>query len=174
MYSAVIDSTARAGSRCVRFYPRGLRHALTTGAAEVPHGRGSIMSDNSQLARADMEKAIHAFLATYPAKSMDDVARRLALFVDDAVFEDPVGGVPMRGKGELTEFFKGALSVGIVINMRSEKIIVCGNEAISFTQASWGPEGVPPARYRIVHNFIFDNGGRIRQLRIFFDEGCAF
>jgi len=130
------------------------------------------MSD-TQLSRAEMEKNIHAFLATYPAKNMDDVARRLALFVDDAVFEDPVGGVPMRGKAELTEFFKGALSVGIVINMRSEKIIVCNTEAISFTQASWGPEGVPPARYQIVHNFIFEPSGKIRQLRIFFDEGCA-
>lgn len=127
----------------------------------------------TQLARDDMEKTIHAFLATYPAKSMDDVQRRLALFVDDAVFEDPVGGVPMRGKAELTEFFKGAMSVGIVINMRSEQIIVCNTEAISFTQASWGPEGVPPARYRIVHNFIFNPDGKIRQLRIFFDEGCA-
>jgi steroid delta-isomerase len=131
------------------------------------------MSDTSQVARADIEKAIHGFLATYPARSMDDVARRLALFVEDAVFEDPVGGVPMRGKAELTEFFKGAMSVGIVIHMQSEQIIVCNNEAISFTQASWGPEGVPPARYRIVHNFIFDNTGKIRQLRIFFDEGCA-
>jgi steroid delta-isomerase len=120
-----------------------------------------------------MEKSIHAFLATYPARGMDDVARRLALFIDDAVFEDPVGGVPMRGKADLVEFFKGAMSVGIVINMQSEQIIFCGNEAISFTQASWGPEGVPPARYRIVHNFIFENSGKIRQLRIFFDEGCA-
>lgn len=125
------------------------------------------------LARAHMEKAIHAFLATYPARSMDDIERRLALFVDDAIFEDPVGGVPLRGKAELTEFFRGALSVGIVINMRSEQIIVCNTEAISFTQASWGPEGVPPARYRIVHNFIFAGDGRIKQLRIFFDEGCA-
>jgi hypothetical protein len=30
-----------------------------------------------------------------------------------------------------------------------------------------------PACCRIVH-FIFDNAGKIRQLRIFFDEGCAF
>lgn len=131
------------------------------------------MSATSQVTRAHIETTVHAFLATYPAQNMDDVARRLALFVDDAVFEDPVGGVPMRGKAELTEFFKGALSVGIVINMQSEQIIVCNNEAISFTQASWGPVGVPPARYRIVHNFIFDNTGKIRQLRIFFDEGCA-
>lgn len=132
-----------------------------------------MMSDNSQVSREHVEKTVHAFLATYPARSMDDVARRLELFVEDAVFEDPVGGVPMRGKTELAEFFKGAMNVGIVINMRSEQIIVCNNEAISFTQASWGPEGVPPARYRIVHNFIFDADGRVRQLRIFFDEGCA-
>lgn len=125
------------------------------------------------ISRDDMEKSIHAFLATYPAKNMDDVTRRLALFIDDAVFEDPVGGVPMRGRAELTEFFKGALSIGFVINMQSEQIIVCGDEAISFTQASWGPEGVPPTRYRIVHNFIFDKTGKIRQLRIFFDDGCA-
>ncbi|HSB95643.1 MAG TPA: nuclear transport factor 2 family protein [Spongiibacteraceae bacterium] len=134
------------------------------------------MSNDSQsapLTRAAIEQGVHAFLATYPAKSMDDVTRRLALFIDNAVFEDPVGGVPIRGKAELTEFFKGALSVGIIINMRSEKIIVCGSEAISFTQASWGPEGAPPMRYQIVHNFIFDASGKIAHLRIFFDEGCA-
>lgn len=125
------------------------------------------------VSRSAMEQSVHDFLATYPAKTLDDVARRLALFIDEAVFEDPVGGMPMRGKAELNEFFKGALSVGMVINMHSEKIIVCGTEAISFTQASWGPEGTPPMRFQIVHNFIFNNAGKIAKLRIFFDEGCA-
>lgn len=131
------------------------------------------MSAQNTVSRDAMETSVHTFLATYPAKTMDDVERRLALFSDTAVFEDPVGGMPLRGKAELVEFFAGALNVGIVINMRSEKIIVCGTEAISFTQASWGPEGVPPARFQIVHNFIFNGAGQIAQLRIFFDAGCA-
>lgn len=123
--------------------------------------------------RATIEKAIHAFFASYPAKSLDDVAKRAALFADDAVLEDPVGATPVAGKAGLVEFFKGPMNAGMVINMRSERIIVSGNEGISFTKASWGMEGAEPARVQIVHNFVLDANGKITRVRIFFDETCV-
>ena len=124
--------------------------------------------------RATIEKAIHAFFASYPAQSLDDVAKRAELFADeDVILEDPVGATPVTGKAALIEFFKGPMMAGMVIHMRSEKIIVTGNEAISFTKASWGMEGMEPARVQIVHNFVIDANGRIARVRIFFDETCV-
>jgi hypothetical protein len=125
------------------------------------------------VARSVVEKAIHDFLGSYPAKTMDDVNRRAALFDDAAVLEDPVGAKPTRGKAELMEFFKGPMLSGMIIHMNAEKIIVSGNEAISFTRASWGMEGVEPARVQIVHNFVVNSDGKITRVRIFFDEGCV-
>lgn len=123
--------------------------------------------------RATIEKAIHAFFASYPARSDDDVTKRAALFADDAMLEDPVGATPVVGKAGLLEFFKGPMLAGMIIHMQSERIIVSGNEAISFTKASWGMDGTEPARVQIVHNFVLDAAGKIARVRIFFDETCV-
>lgn len=127
----------------------------------------------TSVARDTIETAIHAFLGSYPAQNLDDVAKRAALFADDVIFEDPVGATPVHGKTALIEFFKGPLNAGMIINMRSEKIIVSGNEAISLTKASWGMAGQEPARVQIVHNFALNAAGKISRVRIFFDAGCV-
>jgi ketosteroid isomerase-like protein len=127
----------------------------------------------TSVTRATIETAIHAFLSSYPAQTLDDVARRAALFADDIIFEDPVGAAPVHGKAALVEFFKGPMTAGMIINMRSDKIIVSGNEAISLTSASWGMAGQQPARVQIVHNFALNATGKITRVRIFFDEGCV-
>ena len=55
--------------------------------------------------------------------------------------------------------------------MESEKIIRSGDEALSLTRARWGLPGTKPAQLSLVQHFVFDADGKIRSLRIFFDEG---
>ncbi len=117
--------------------------------------------------REHVETAIRAFLSSYAAK---DVDRRIALFADDIVFEDPVGAEPVRGKANLDAFFRATIASGWDIAMESGKIIKSGNEALSFTNASWGVTGTEPARLTLIQNFAFDAAGKITRLRIFFDE----
>lgn len=124
------------------------------------------------VSRAAIEQAIHSFFGSYPARSMADVERRAALFADDAVLEDPVGATPVAGKEALLGFFRSPLEAGIIIQMKSDRIVVSGNEAISVTSASWGKEGEKPASVKIFHNFALDANGKITRVRIFFDETC--
>lgn len=120
--------------------------------------------------RQQMVVAIETFLGSYPARSDADIDRRLALFAADAKLEDPVGAPPHMGQAGLRAFFEGAVADGWIIHMKSERILASGSEGISLTRASWGKAGTEPAKVFIVHNFIFDANGKIKTLRIFFDE----
>jgi steroid delta-isomerase len=125
----------------------------------------------SPVERNQMIDVIRTFFKSYPAKDDTDIECRTALFADDVVFEDPVGAPPVVGKPALRKFFKDAVSSGWIIYMASERIVVCGQEAVSLTDASWGLAGQEPARVKIVHTFGFDDDGRISSLRVFFDQG---
>ena len=122
----------------------------------------------TKVGRAQVEAAVKAFLVSYAAK---DWQTRIALFADDAHFEDPVGAEPVRGKANLEEYFRVTIASGWDIAMESEKIIKSGDEALSFTRAQWGLPGTDPAKLTLVQHFVFDGAGRIKSLRIFFDEG---
>lgn len=126
---------------------------------------------SSQVSRVHIEKVVHAFFASYPANCVSDVLPRAALFAEDATIEDPVGAQAIAGKREIVRFFKETVESGWIIQMASEKIIVCGNEAISLTRAAWGKGGVVPAHVDIVHNFVFNGEGLICRVRVFFDQG---
>lgn len=126
----------------------------------------------SSVPRATMERTIHAFFASYPATNDADVRGRVNLFADDAVFEDPVGAPVKQGQYVLAEFFSKTIESGLHITMRADQIIVCGNEAISRTYATWGRIGEEPAKVQAIHNFVFDENGKIKRLRFFFDDGC--
>ncbi|HWI10633.1 MAG TPA: nuclear transport factor 2 family protein [Burkholderiaceae bacterium] len=114
--------------------------------------------------------AIQAFLASYPARGEADIQARAELFADDAVFEDPVGAKPLVGKQALVDFFRAAFAAGWVIRMKSDRIVVCGNEAVSLTQGEWGLPGTEPAKVFIVHTFAFNAEGKATRLRVFFDQ----
>ena len=114
------------------------------------------------MSREQIIQAVHAFLGSYPAQSEGDIQKRADLFAQDVVFEDPVGAPPLVGKGALTEFFRNAVASGWVIHMSSDRVVVCGNEAVSLTKASWGLAGSEPAKVSVVHTFAFDDVGRIK------------
>ncbi len=139
------------------------RESAIAQAAAVPHS----------VERDVVEVGVRNFFSSYPAADVAAVGRRLDLFADDAVLEDPVGAAPTVGKEALRQFFTYPMTVGIIIHMRSDRIIVSGDEAISLTSASWGKAGEEPAKVQVVHNFAFAPDGRITRVRIFFDAGCV-
>ncbi len=110
--------------------------------------------------------AITTFLASYKAK---DVPTRIALFADDISFEDPVGSEPVVGKAAMRHYFEATIASGWDISLVPQKIIVNGDEAASITEVIAGVGGNPPTVTTIVQNFVFDEAGKFKTLRVFTD-----
>jgi steroid Delta-isomerase len=110
--------------------------------------------------------AIETFLASYKVK---DVATRIALFADDISFEDPVGSPPIVGKAAMNDYFVATVASGWDIDLVPKKIMVNGSEAVSITEVTAGVGGNPPVTSTIVQNFVFDDAGKFKALRVFMD-----
>ena len=110
--------------------------------------------------------AIETFLASYKVK---DVPTRIALFADDISFEDPVGSPPIVGKAAMQHYFDATIASGWDIDLKPKKIMVNGTEAVSITEVTAGVGGNPPVTSTIVQNFVFDDAGKFKALRVFMD-----
>jgi steroid delta-isomerase len=115
---------------------------------------------------AQAKSTIETFLASYKVK---DVATRIALFADDIVFEDPIGTPPIVGKAAMNDYFVATVASGWDIDLVPQKIFVNGNEAASITQVTAGVGGAPPHSSTIVQQFVFDDAGKFKALRVFMD-----
>jgi len=129
----------------------------------------TIASVPRPLPRERMEAAIRAFQASY---AIQDVETRVALFADNAVFEDPVGVPPIRGKAAIERFFRDTIASGIAIALIPERIVFSGGEALCFTKATFGFAGEEPSRVRLFQTFAFDADCLITSVRVYFDETC--
>jgi len=109
---------------------------------------------------------IRTFLASYKTK---DVPTRIALFADDISFEDPVGSPAIVGKAAMQQYFDATIASGWEIDLVPQKIIVNGAEAVSITEVTAGVGGNPPSVTVIVQNFVFDEAGKFKALRVFTD-----
>jgi len=102
--------------------------------------------------------------------SANDREGWLALFADDAVVEDPVGSRPRKGREEIGAFWDevhARLDEGTV--RMTQGPAVCGFEA------AWAFElvvraGEFTARLEIIDHGTFDEDGRIRSIRAFWNE----
>jgi ketosteroid isomerase-like protein len=137
-----------------------LRDTLLQMAAGIPSGIG----------RARIEAAVRAYLDSYAAK---DIEGRAALFADDVVVEEPVGGPPMRGKAALVAFWNATVDAGWTTRNDLERIVVCGDEALIVFTAHLAVEGQGGAEMQVFENLAFDPQGRIVRLRAFNDASCV-
>ncbi len=94
----------------------------------------------------------------------------LALFTPDAVHEDPVGLVRNDGIEKITAFWDSFQSYNVHLIL-TEPPIVCGNEAICLMQATVGPPEARQTSGRIVDQIIFDDAGKIKAVRAFYNYG---
>jgi limonene-1,2-epoxide hydrolase len=129
-----------------------------------------IASVKSSNPREQMEKTVRTFLASYGKK---DVDTRIALFADDIHFVDLIGVEPMIGKPMLDKFFRDTIAFGFDIEMNPERIICIADEALSVTRAAWGMTGQEKARLTIYQAFTFNQEGKIKQIRVYFDANCV-
>ena len=115
--------------------------------------------------KAQMIKAIETYCRTETEK---DKQAWLDLFADSIVHEDPVGAVRNEGKELVGAFWDNAV-VGYNVELwLTEEPIVCGNEAIALMQCRIGPDDNRQESGRIVDQFIFDDNGKITNVRAFY------
>ena len=96
----------------------------------------------------------------------------LSLFADDAVLVDPAGSPPIEGKEAIAGFWDKTHSLGMKLNPQVSRIVVCGAEAmLVFRMTATAPDGSVMS-LDVCDLFSFDEQGRIRQLRAFWDKGC--
>ncbi len=117
-----------------------------------------------------MSDAIRATIDAYTKFSTaGDLDGLVALFTEDAVQEDPVGQPPNVGHDAIRVFFQNAQSVGPMELSLAREPIIIGNEAIVFLTvvSHVGDQDVHVPF--ITDHMTFDDDGRIRSLRAFFD-----
>jgi steroid delta-isomerase len=95
----------------------------------------------------------------------------LNLFAEDAVVEDPVGVNTERGIDALATNFWSSVERARPNIRLLDDVIVCGTEAIAIVSAKIDQDGQPRTFQPIVVNYVFDETGKVRQLRSFFDYG---
>jgi steroid delta-isomerase len=102
--------------------------------------------------------------------SADDREGWLALFADDAVVEDPVGSPARKGRNEI-----GAFWDEVHARLDSASVRMTQGPAVCGLEAAWAFElevhaGEFTVKLLIIDNGTFDEDGRIRSIRAFWNE----
>ncbi|CAN5845786.1 nuclear transport factor 2 family protein [soil metagenome] len=104
--------------------------------------------------------------------SAGDADGWVALFTEDAVQEDPVGGPPNTGHEGVARFYRTTRETfgEAELRLREEPIII-GNEAVMLLEALAGPAYARVRIPLIVDVVTFADDARISSLRAFWDMG---
>lgn len=120
--------------------------------------------------KTQIDDIMQRFLACYLE---EDKQAWLALFSEDAVFEDPVGKPPMVGKQAMSAFWdqghNGLLSFQ---PQEPKRKMYCGNEALMVFTMQVRMADNSGFNIHAINNFVFDDNGKICHLRVFWDEGA--
>ena len=123
-----------------------LKDTLLKMAASVPSHGG----------RARIDAAARAYLDSY---AKGDIDGRAALFADNVVVEEPVGGAPMNGKAAVLAFWRATADAGWRTENTLERIVVCGDEALMVFTARMSTPGEGEASMKVFENLAFDGEG---------------
>lgn len=115
-------------------------------------------------------KFANAYLETYKS---GDIDARLALFADDAIFEDPVGKLTLKGRAELEAFFRQVDYSTSRFVPELIEVVSCGAEGLfRFTQLI-SMQGQPTMLFRIAETVALNPDGKARHLRAFWNDSCV-
>ena len=115
-------------------------------------------------------KFAKAYLDTYKS---GDIAARLALFEDDATFEDPVGKQTLRGHAELEVFWDQVDYATSKFVPELLEVVQCGAEGVfRFTQLI-SMEGQPSMLFRVIEVVALAPNGKARALRAFWNDSSV-
>jgi len=127
----------------------------------------AVMVKSTTLSRDHMEQAARAYLVSY---LNGDLETRAALFAEDAIFEDPVGSKPFRGKAEIMKFWQGAKEIRWWAAHDLRRVTICGNEVMLHFISTMKVPGLEKAAMEVFELQVFNDAGKITQVRVFFDE----
>lgn len=112
---------------------------------------------------AQMQATVLAYVRALNEADLDAI---VALYVDDAVVEDPVGAPPKRGLAEIRAFYAGSLRMKLEVALDGD-VRATGNEAAFAFSVSFEVQG-RKTTIRPIDLFRFDDSGRITEMRAFF------
>lgn len=119
-----------------------------------------------------VRKALQDYIKAWTIK---DKALLLSLFAEDGVLEDPVGTPPFRGHEGIGKFWDFALQdKSRRVTPRLQEIRACGDQGIlRFVMEVRLPEQNAGLDLSIIEHVQFDENGKIRNLRAFWDESAV-
>lgn len=116
--------------------------------------------------RAHIVAAIEAYCR---AQTEKDHAAWATLFAEDVLHEDPVGLRQNRGRDHVIGPFWEEIVRNQVSIWLTDQVIVCGNEAVAIMACEIGPEGQRRKMTPVVDQFVFDEAGRMKSVRGFYN-----
>jgi steroid delta-isomerase len=117
----------------------------------------------------DAARMIAAIETYCRAETEGDWDAFISLFAEgDVLHEDPVGYARRHGRAGLEEIWRMAQAGKVNLEL-TDKVIVCGNEAIAMMRAETGPEDERRVTGPIVDHFVFDGDGKITSVRAFYN-----
>jgi hypothetical protein len=98
-----------------------------------------------------------------------DAAGWAGLFADDVFHEDPVGIHQTRGKSHVVGSFWDSIVRNEVKIWLTDKVIVCGKEALAIMACEIGPASNRKLMAPVVDHFVFASDGLIESVRGFYN-----
>jgi steroid Delta-isomerase len=115
-------------------------------------------------------KFANAYLETYKS---GDIDARLALFADDATFEDPVGTLTLNGHAEIGAFWRQVDYSTSKFVPELLEVVQCGDEGIfRFTQLI-SMQGQPTLLFKVIEVVALGPDGKARSLRAFWNDASV-
>ena len=113
-----------------------------------------------------IRQIIDRYLRAYEER---DFATCGAMFAEDAVFEDPVGGRRFDGIDQIRVFLHGA-PPEITIKADLHKVVECGSDAMFHYEMEITGWRENPISIEVFETIAIDEAGKIKSLRAFWNE----
>ncbi|MFF2128316.1 SgcJ/EcaC family oxidoreductase [Streptomyces olivochromogenes] len=109
-----------------------------------------------------MKSVLAAYIDGYANSDPEALA---GLFAEDALWEDPVGSTPLRGRQEILAFI-GSAAADTYLTLDTEIRASHGNEAAMAFTIDTVIEG-KPTRIKAIDVMTFDDDGKISSMRAY-------
>lgn len=115
--------------------------------------------------QAKAERIVGCYLRCLSEGNLEGV---LELYADNATVEDPVGSEPIRGRAAIAEFYRGALSMGIKLELIGAVRCAAGEIVFPFLCATAGMGA--PMEIEIIDHFVLNAEGKVSSMRAFWSK----
>lgn len=107
--------------------------------------------------------AVNTYIASFETGDLDAI---MNLYADECSVEDPVGSPVKQGRAAVQEFYAGAMSMNVKLQLEGE-IRIAGNEA-AFAFSGQVDTGDGIMAFRPIDVMVFNDEGKVTSMRAFF------